>query len=449
MGSDYPPHLLLFPYPSQGHIMPLMELAQTLATHGLNITFLNTQSNHNRLIENGSTSGLSDRIRLVSLPDLENEYDNQQLRQPVMEKLISDLNEKEGSGDGHGRITCLLADYSCAWSMEVGKKMGIKTAVFVAYSVTTVLQISNIQNLIDDGTIDEEGFPLKKEAIEFSPLLPPLNIKDLLWMTLGTVELKKKVFQMFKINMEKEKLSQWTIVNTTQSLEAASLSLVPHARPIGPLISGNRQSSNLWQEDLECLKWLDQQSTNSVIYAAFGSTTYFSHDQFLNLATGLELTNRPFLWVIRPDSVNGTELKYYLEGVLDRVGTRGKVVSWAPQEKVLKHPSVTCFFTHCGWNSVIEGVVNGLPMLCWPYLVDQFLNQDFICDVWRIGLGFERKDDQEVISKEEIKDKIETLIGDKSFKARALELKDSTLSCVKENGSSHKNLLDFIQWLRN
>ncbi|XP_047312872.1 UDP-glycosyltransferase 83A1-like [Impatiens glandulifera] len=452
MGSDYPPppHLLLFPYPAQGHVMPLMELAQTLAIHGLNITFLNTQTNHNRLIastilENG-TSSLSHRIRMVSLPDLaDNEYHMDQLRQPMLEKLVSELNEKD---DDHGRITCFLADYCAAWSLEVGKKMGIKTAVFVPFSATTLLLISNIQNLIDDGTIDQEGVPLRKDAnIEFSPLLPHINTKDFTWVRSNSVEIKRVLFDLVKSGMEKEKLSQWTIINTTQSLESAALSLVPQARPIGPLISVNRQAGNLWLEDLECLKWLDQQSTNSVIYAAFGSTTFFSHDQFLNLASGLELTNRPFLWVIRPDSVNGAELEY-IERVLDRVGTMGKVVKWAPQEKVLGHPSVACFFTHCGWNSTIEGISNGLPLLCWPYIGDQFMDKNYICYVWRVGLGFERKD-EEVISKEEIRDKIETLISDKSFKARALELKDSTLSCVKENGSSYKNLLDFIEWVRN
>ncbi|XP_047312877.1 UDP-glycosyltransferase 83A1-like [Impatiens glandulifera] len=440
------PHILVLPFPVQGHIMPLMELSQILATHGFNITFVNTETNHRLMAASipDDDVGLNHRIRLAFVPD---EKMGESMSRSKLEDLIRQIENGDDDHHHHGPITCFVVDDIIGWAIAVGQEMGIKTAAFTTSSAVSFLVTSNIQKLIDDGIIDEEGNPLK-ETVEFSPILPALNVKDFTWRRFEIAGLQKSVFNLLKHGMETAKFAQWTIINTSRSLEPAALSLVPQARAIGPLIMTTNRLGSLMHAELDAsLKWLDQQPPNSVIYASFGSTTVFSQDQFHHLAIGLELTNMPFLWVIRPGSVNGSELDYP-EGFLDRVGSRGKVVRWAPQEKVLGHPSVACFFTHCGWNSTIEAVSNGVPLVCWPYFGDQFMNQSFICNVWRVGLGFKRKD-EEIISKEEIKEKIETLVSDKSFKDRALELKESTLASVKENGSSYKNLLDFIEWVRN
>ncbi|KAJ0042059.1 hypothetical protein Pint_19026 [Pistacia integerrima] len=102
---------------------------------------------------------------------------------------------------------------------------------------------------------------------------------------------------------------------------------------------------------------------------------------------GLELSNRPFLWVVRPNITIDMNDAFPV-GFLDRFATRGRIVSWAPQQKVLEHPSIACFMSHCGWNSTMEGVSNGIPFLGWPYFADQFHNENFIWNVWRVGLGF-------------------------------------------------------------
>lgn len=168
MGISQPPHLLLFPYPAQGHIMPLMELAQTLAAaHGLNITFINTQTNHRLItaahIHQDGAAGFSHGIRLVSIPNFD--YKSKPIHeqvQPILEKLINELNHDHDNE--YGRITCFLVDHCASWAMEVGREMGIKTAAFSPYSAATFLLVSNIQNLIDDGIIDDQDG-------EFSTLL--------------------------------------------------------------------------------------------------------------------------------------------------------------------------------------------------------------------------------------------------------------------------------------
>ena len=177
------------------------------------------------------------------------------------------------------------------------------------------------------------------------------------------------------------------ICNSYYELEPAAFDLAPEIIPVGPLLSNRLGNSvgHLWEEDSTCLKWLDQQPPRSVMYVAFGSFTSFDQTRFQELALGLELSNMPFLWVVRANTVE-CKKEAYPPGFQDRGGTRGKIVHWAPQQKVLAHPSVACLLSHCGWNSAVEGVNSGLPFLCWPYFADQFLNESYICDEWKVGL---------------------------------------------------------------
>ncbi|THG20321.1 hypothetical protein TEA_029456 [Camellia sinensis var. sinensis] len=199
-------------------------------------------------------------------------------------------------------------------------------------------------------------------------------------------------------------------------------------------------------KDSTCLEWLDQQPANLVIYVAFGSFTVFDQIQFQEFALGLELTNKPFLWVVRPDLTDNNN-DAYPKGFIKGAATRRRMVGWAPQQNVLGHPSVACFLSHCGWNSTMEGLSNGIPFLCWPYFADQFFNQSYICDVWKVELGF-NCDENGIIKQGEIKNKVEQLLNDKTFKARALDLKEVVSKSAKEGGCSHNNFNNFIEWMK-
>lgn len=285
--------------------------------------------------------------------------------------------------------------------------------------------------------------------INLTPKMPAMNTRNLIWGRVSDPESLKIMFGSMARVEEFAKLADWIICNSAYELEPAAFASFPNILPIGPLLASNKlgnQEGYFWPEDSTCLTWLDQQPVCSVIYVAFGSITVFDETQFQELALGLEQTNRPFLWVVRPDMIDKTN-EAFPEGFKERVGTRGLVVSWAPQEKVLRHPSVACFFSHCGWNSTMEGVSNGLPFLCWPYFADQFQNESYICDVWKVGLGFD-KDESGIIRHDEIKNKVEQLLGDDEFKTRALDLKKKAVSSVKEHGCSLKNLRNITEWMK-
>ncbi|KAK1575589.1 hypothetical protein Q3G72_006744 [Acer saccharum] len=200
---------------------------------------------------------------------------------------------------------------------------------------------------------------------------------------------------------------------------------------------------NFLPEDLSCLKWLDGQPANSVIYVAFGGHATFDQTQFEQFALGLQLSNRPFLWVVRSDIAD----KLNIRGFQERVDSRGLIISWAPQQKVLKHPSIAHFFTHCGWSSVLEAITNGVPLLCWPFSDDHFLIEHYICNVRKVGLGFNREDG-EVVTKEDVVSKSEELLSDGKYKANTLDLKEKLLNSIKQGGSSYNNFMAFVAWLK-
>ncbi|KAJ0099473.1 hypothetical protein Patl1_21774 [Pistacia atlantica] len=398
------PQILAVAYPAQGHVIPLLELSQCLARHGFRVTFVNTEHTHNRVmndLQEKNSIGGENQIHLASIPDgLEPWEDRNNLSKVMeitrkvmsekLEELIKKINREEDE-----KIICVIVD---GITIPVAEKMKIRKVVFWPAAVATLALFYNIPKLIDDGIIDKDDY---------------------------------------------------LICNSVYDLEPEAFALVPNILPIGPLLGSTRQGNSagsFWPEDSTCLKWLDQQQPHSVIYVAFGSCTVLDKTQFQELALGLELTNRPFLWVVRPDITDEAN-EAYPEGFQERVAGRGQLVGWAPQQKVLSHPSIACFFSHCGWNSTLEGVSNGLPFLCWPYFADQFIDESYICDIWKVGLKF-NKDESGIITKEEIKNKVEKVLGDESVKARALELQETALKSVKEGGQSDRNFKKLIEWIK-
>ncbi|RYQ86025.1 hypothetical protein Ahy_B10g105679 [Arachis hypogaea] len=261
------------------------------------------------------------------------------------------------------------------------------------------------------------GLPTTQKTFQLSPSFPHMDTGSIWWAKGFDSVLGNVLFNIIVDAMQTLELTDWWLCNSTPDLEPQALSYLPKLLPVGPLLrsyddnQGVTKSSlgQFLEEDLSCINWLDQQPHASVIYLAFGSLAHFDKKQFTELALGLELTNRPFLWVVRQDSnCNPHEFK----------GNQGKIVEWAPQQKVLSHPAIACFVSHCGWNSTIEGLSNGVPFLCWPCFGDQFFNKTYICDELKVGLGFDL-DENGLISREEIKVKVDKVLSDENIRSNA------------------------------
>ncbi|XP_065849021.1 UDP-glycosyltransferase 83A1-like [Euphorbia lathyris] len=446
------PHLMLIPFAAQGHVAPMMKLAYNLVHHGIKVTFVNTLSMHEKIMSAlpQKLEEVQSLLSLVSIPELlesdtpgkdmdEAAENASRFLQTQLQNLIQNIDD-----DGR-EVTHVIADVSIGWALKVANQMGIKAVGFIPYGLGNFVFILHVSKLMETGIIDANGV-IKEDSICLSKDIPAWDTQNLLWRYPFDEEVQKFLFRHYFSNILQDvKCCNTILANSFYQLETAACNLIPNILPIGPLLSRDVSGAfagNLWMEDSSCLSWLDQQCTDSVIYAAFGSTVFCSQEQLDELAIGFEITGRPFLWVVRSDFSKETAAKLP-DGFIERVGNYGKIVEWAPQEKVLAHPSIACFFSHCGWNSTMEGVSMGVPFLCWPYIVDQFHNRDNICKTWKVGVEVIANENG-IVKRDEIKNKVEKLVSDEDIKANSLKLKEIAGKNMRESGSSFMNFKSFI-----
>ncbi|VFQ72191.1 unnamed protein product [Cuscuta campestris] len=155
--------------------------------------------------------------------------------------------------------------------------------------------------------------------------------------------------------------------------------------PLGLLVRPEQDDNDHFKAIME---WLGKKAEKSTVYVSFGSECFLSDEEMQEMAYGLEQSRVNFIWVVRFPKGEEKNLEMALpKGFLDRVGDRGRVVEgWAPQARILSHPSVGGFVSHCGWNSVMESVVRGVPIIAMPMQFDQPMNAKMIVE---IGVGVE------------------------------------------------------------
>ncbi|KAL6978908.1 N-hydroxythioamide S-beta-glucosyltransferase [Sarracenia purpurea var. burkii] len=191
-----------------------------------------------------------------------------------------------------------------------------------------------------------------------------------------------------------------------------------------------------------CMSWLDNQPNQSVVYVSFGSLAKLGSDQMEELAFGLRSTNYHFLWVVR-----ATEESTLPQNFATEAAKSGNlVVSWCPQLDVLAHKAVGCFITHCGWNSTLEALSLGVPMVAMPQWTDQTTNAKWVVDVWGMGVRA-RSDDDGVVRREEVERYIrEVMEGERvdEIRQNAMKWRELALQEVSEGGSSDRNIDEFV-----
>ncbi|KAM0881272.1 hypothetical protein ACQ4PT_033061 [Festuca glaucescens] len=440
------PRVMVLPFPAQGHVIPLMELSRKLVEHGFEIDFVNTEFNHGRvqeaLAEKGAIPG---GLHMLSVPDglgpAEDHTDIGAFVKGLPAAMSGRLEETLRSR----KIKWMIADVSMSWALQLATTAGVRAALFCTYSAAVFALRMNLPKLIEDGVLDESGNVMRHENVQ---LMPPVNAAEIPWVSLGSTPERRRtnIQNVLKTN-NLMPLAEKIICNTSMEMEPGALAILPNALPLGPLVAPtSRPAGHFLPEDLTCLTWLDTQPPASVIYVAFGSSGVLDATQFQELANGLALSGRPFLWVVRPKFTTGIGQDWF-DAFKSRVDGMGLVVGWAPQQRVLSHPSVVCFVSHCGWNSTMEGMLHGVPFVCWPYFADQFCNQSYVCNVWGTGVKLCR-DERGVVTKEEIENKIAWLLGDEGIKARAAKWKHKACASIAEGGSSHQNLLELVNLLR-
>ncbi|XP_047077993.1 7-deoxyloganetin glucosyltransferase-like isoform X2 [Lolium rigidum] len=458
------PHAVLIPQPAQGHVTPMMHLAKVLHARGFHITFVNSEYNHRRLLRSrgpGSLDGVAG-FRFEAVPDGLPPSDDDDVTQDIAALCLSttkhsaapfgELLARLNGTPGTPPVSCVIADGVMSFAQRVAEEMGVPALVFWTTSACGFMGYLQFAELVKRGYV-----PLKDAsdltngyldtAIDWIPGMEGVRLRDIPSF-IRTTDPDDVMLNYDGPEAQNARGARGVILNTYDALEQGVVDALrrefPRVYTVGPLQTFAKTAAgggdldaiggNLWKEDASCLRWLDAQARpGSVVYVNFGSITVVTPAQLAEFAWGLASCGRPFLWVVRPDLVSG-EKAVLPEEFIRVTKDRGVLASWCPQEQVLSHPSVGLFLTHCGWNSTLESVCAGVPMVCWPFFAEQPTNCRYACTKWGIGMeiGNDAMDGEK----------------GKDMRAKAAAWKEKAVAAAAEGGSSSENLDRLVQFLR-
>ena len=252
------------------------------------------------------------------------------------------------------------------------------------------------------------------------------------------------------------------LCNTVEEVECVGVQLLRNFTglkvwTIGPLLRRRAERSCGVESD-DCIKWLDSQAPASVLYISFGSQNTITASQMMALARGLEASGKPFIWVVRPPlGFNLSEdfrEEWLPEGLEARMKNSGQgllVRKWAPQLDILSHKSTGAFLSHCGWNSILETVSCGVPVIGWPLAAEQFYNSKMLVEELGVGVEVARGVESEIASGD-VEKVIELVMGDcekgREVKEKVVWYSEMMRAAIRqgdEGGSSIKAVDGFLQ----
>ncbi|CAA7045691.1 unnamed protein product [Microthlaspi erraticum] len=285
------------------------------------------------------------------------------------------------------------------------------------------------------------------------PGVPPIRGSD---FPKPVLDREDDIYDAFISMCKQLSKSPGIIINTFETLENRAIKAITeelcfrNIYPVGPLITTGRNGDKNVENTDSCLDWLDSQPEQSVVFLCFGSLGLFEEEQLKEIAIGLEKSEQRFLWVVRnpPGLQNQTEpdLESLLpEGFINRTGHRGMVVkSWAPQVPVLNHKAIGGFVTHAGWNSILESVCAGVPMVAWPLYAEQRFNRVVIVDEIKIAIPM-IESETGFVSSMEVEKRVREIMEDGPVRERTKAMKNAAELALTETGSSRTALTALLQ----
>ncbi|CAI9765374.1 unnamed protein product [Fraxinus pennsylvanica] len=442
------PHAVVIPYPAQGHIAPVLKLAKLLHFRGFFITFVNTEYNHNRLARSRgpeSVKGLedfqfraipdglpsSDKDATQDIPALCDSVQNNCL--PHFLDLINNLNDSPDCPN----VSCIVSDGVMSFTLDAAEQLDIPEVVFFTTSACGFMAYCHYAELVTRGY-----FPLKDEScitngyldtkLDWVSGMKDIRLRDFPSF-IRTTDPKDIMVNYNILQTKNASRAKAVIINTYDDLEKEVLEAIrekfERVCTIGPLQLVEHEIKNPKLKSIGSSLWKEDELHYCI--------TVLSAKQLLEFAWGLANSNQHFLWIIRPDLVSG-ESAILPEEYSREVEGKALMVEWCNQEQVLAHPSVGGFLTHSGWNSTIECISEGVPMICWPFFAEQQTNCRYVCTEWETGLEIEGEVTREKVAKL-VKVLMEGEKG-KEMGKRALKWKEKARLAVKPGGSSYQNL---------
>ncbi|GAU23263.1 hypothetical protein TSUD_281560 [Trifolium subterraneum] len=458
--SNTPPHILIIPFPAQGHMIPLLDLTHKIATTNKNITItiLTTPKNQTFLtpLLNSHPSIIHSLIlpfpsHPLIPPGIENAKDLPNSVRNIMLSL-SNLHHPivEWFHSNPSPPNYIISDMFCGWTQNLASELNIRRLVFSpsgAFAFSTMCFLwKNLPTR--ENPVDENEVVLYHD-IPNSPKYPWWQVSPLFRSYVSGDTDSEKIRDFYLSNIQ----SWGLIVNTFDEFEKPYLDYLKtelgHDRvwAVGPLLPVDDSSTMALQRGgsssvsvNDVVSWLDQRQDKTVVYVCFGSLTILTKDQTDAIASGLLKSGVHFIWSIKEGvktkNENDEELDFE-----DAVVGRGLVIrGWAPQVLILRHKAVGAFLTHCGWNSVLESVVAGVPCLAWPMTADQFVDATLLVDELKVAKKV-CEGGQSVPDSDELGRVLaECIDGSGEEMSRALKLKQAAVDAVREGGSSNKDL---------
>ncbi|KAL3506504.1 hypothetical protein ACH5RR_031886 [Cinchona calisaya] len=458
-------HVLVVTYPAQGHINPALQFAKRLLRMGIQVTFTTSVFALGRMTQasNGIPKGLS-------LAPFTDGYDDGFKPKGIDAKDYMSGIEKQGSNtlrnvintsaDRGCPVTCLIYTLLLPWAAKVAREYHVPSALLWIQPATVLDTYYYYFHGYEDEVKNSTNDP--NWSIQL-PGLPLLKEKDLpSFMLPSSDSIYSFALPTFKnqIDTLDEEEKPKVLVNTFDVLEPQALKAVENYNmvAIGPLTpsvfldgkdpSDTSFSGDLFQKGKDCKQWLNSKTEGSVVYVSFGSLLTLPMQQMEEIAKGLLKSGRPFLWVIRAKEDGQEEKEVDKLSCMEELEENGMIVPWCSQVEVLKHPSLGCFVTHCGWNSTLESIVCGVPVIAFPQWTDQGTNAKLIEDVWKTGVRVIPKEEG-IVESDEINRCIEMVMDDEEkgieLRRNAKKWKELAREAMQEGGSSDKNLKAFVE----
>ncbi|XP_011094740.1 UDP-glycosyltransferase 86A1-like [Sesamum indicum] len=482
MGEKYAVklHAIMIAVPYQGHANPFTHLAIKLASKGFTITFVHTEDAHHRISKSyqkrNSTSNSNEvdifseardsglDIRYTTISDgFPLEFDRIHNIDEYWESMFHDFPSRVDEFIGNliessdpSLVPFLVADTVYSWPATIAKKYNLVNVSFWT-EPALVFAISNyyFDLLSTNGHFPRTDDPLY--SIDYIPGVELISNKDLM-PYLHEVDTTTVTHKILIKAFEEVKKADFILHNTVQELELYTLSILNQKQPtyaIGPVNLSSeciktRVSKSLFFE-IDCSKWLESKPPGSVLYVSFGSIVQTNKQIIEAIAQGLLLSEVSFIWAIRPKIVSSTDDNENVlpDGFEDNIKDKGLIVPWCNQNAVLSNPAVGGFLTHCGWNSILESMSCGVPMICYPIMYDQPTNRKLVVDNWKIGVNL---CDGVSVNGAEVASKIKQLMCEKTsvgIRNEMMKFRSILHDALAEEGSSNRNFDQFIQDLRH
>ncbi|KAK8511853.1 hypothetical protein V6N13_029432 [Hibiscus sabdariffa] len=462
------PHVAVLPNMGLGHLIPHLELAKRLVVHhGFHVSFLVITTNEPSAAQDQllCSPHIPPDLHIVRLPpvdvdkiDLDN--DDVLVLTRVCTITAESLRSLKSVLIDLGKPKALVTDLFATQAFDVCKELSIPAYLYSTTSAAFNAFMLYLPQLDSDVDIEFIDLP---EPIQV-PGCSPIRTNDLVDQVRNR---KIDEYKWLFYHVSRLPLASGILINSWEDLEPMPIKSIqenplfkqiptPPVYPIGPLIRQDETLSNT--ANLECIDWLDKQPPDSVLFLTFGSGGTLSFEQQTELALGLELSQQRFIWVVRKPTdtagagaffhageVKENDPKVYLpEGFLNRTRGVGLVVSsWAPQVSILSHPSTGGFLSHCGWNSALESIVHGVPMIAWPLYAEQRMNATWLTEDIGVAVKPRMEAGERIIGREEIERVVRMVMeGEegKVVRGRVKEVKESAAKALDSDGSSYASL---------